>query len=114
MLPLPDGYGIEDSTNHSSSLTVAEIGQRFKFRGTTDVVIAQDHHIRNKARRNHIEVELELKTTRNNDMGKHEPQAILEHLSSSYLNKDIGVLTVLTDLIKSWYSIGFTPRGKKF
>jgi hypothetical protein len=102
VLFLPTGYAVKDCAKMPTLLSVQGIGDKFKFNGTTDVVVAQTRHVDASAERNHVEVELELKTTRNNNMLEHEPQAILEHLSSSFLNKTCGVLTVLTDLNEKW------------
>jgi ribosomal protein L31E len=77
------------------------------------VVVAQTKHVDSSAERHHVEVELELKTTRNNNMETHEPQAVLEHLSSSFLNRACGVLTVLTDLNEKWVFYWFNPDGKE-
>jgi hypothetical protein len=77
------------------------------------VVVAQTRHVDASAERHHVEVELELKTTRNNKLKEHEPQAVLEHLSSSFLNKTCGVLTVLTDLNEKWVFYWFHPNGKE-
>jgi hypothetical protein len=110
VLFLPTGYAVKDCAKMPTLLSVQGIGGKFKFNGTTDVVVTQTRHVDNSAERNHVEVELELKTTRNNDMKKHEPQAVLEHLSSSFLNKTCGVLTVLTDLNEKWVFYWFHPR----
>jgi hypothetical protein len=107
---IPPGYAVADCAKNSTLLNV-EMDGKFKFRGTTDVVVAESRHVENNAVRNHIVVELELKTTKNNDMAKHEPQAVLEHLSSSWLNRDTGVLTILTDLNEKWVFYWFHPNG---
>eukprot|EP00978_Attheya_sp_CCMP212_P043410 scaffold283045_cov37-Attheya_sp.AAC.1 len=93
VLSLPTGYAVKDCATTSNLLSVQGIGGKFRFNGTTDVLVAQTRHVENDAVRNHIEVQLELKTMRNNDMTTHDPQAVLEHLSASFLNEDCGVLT---------------------
>jgi hypothetical protein len=113
ILFLPTGYGVKDCAKTSTLLSVQDIGGKFKFNGTTDVVVAQTKHVKNSAERHHVEVELELKTTRNNNMEKHEPQAVLKHLASSFLNGNCGVLTVLTDLNEKWVFYWFHPNGKE-
>jgi hypothetical protein len=113
ILLLPIGYDFQDCAQTSNLLSVEGIGGKFKFNGTTDVVVAQTKHVVNSAERHHVEVELELKTTRNNNMVKHEPQAVLEHLASSFLNENCGVLTVLTDLNDQWVFYWFHPDGKQ-
>eukprot|EP00978_Attheya_sp_CCMP212_P040235 scaffold217504_cov24-Attheya_sp.AAC.1 len=113
VLSLPTGYAVKDCATTSNLLSVQGICGKFRFNGTTDVLVAQTQHIENDAVRQHIEVQLELKTTRNNDMTTHDPQAVLEHLSSSFLNGACGVLTVLTDLNESWVFYWFHPNGKE-
>jgi hypothetical protein len=113
VLFLPSGYAVIDCAKNSNLLSVKGIGGKFKFNGTTDVVVARTEHVDASAVRHHVEVELELKTTRNNKMKNHEPQAVLEHLSSSFLNKTSGVLTVLTDLNEKWVFYWFHPNGKE-
>lgn len=113
VLFLPTGYAVKDCAIKSNLLSVQNMGGKFKFNGTTDVVVAQTRHVENSAERNHVEVELELKTTRNNNMAKHEPQAVLEHLASSFLNETCGVLTVLTDLNEKWVFYWFHPNGRE-
>ncbi len=76
ILLLPIGYDFQDCAQTSNLLSVEGIGGKFKFNGTTDVVVAQTKHVVNSAERYHVEVELELKTTSNNNMAKHEPSLI--------------------------------------
>jgi hypothetical protein len=113
VLFLPAGYAVKDCAKKSTLLSVQRVGGKFKFDGKTDVVVAKTEHVDSSAERNHVEVALELKTTRNNNMEEHEPQAVLEHLSSSFLNRACGVLTVLTDLNEEWVFYWFHPNGKE-
>jgi hypothetical protein len=110
---IPPGYAVADCAKRATLLNAEDVGGRFKFKGTTDVVVAKEKNVINSALRNNVEVVLELETTRTSNMDTHEPQAVLEHLSASFLNKDCGVLTVLTDLNENWVFYWFHPYRKR-
>jgi hypothetical protein len=109
---LPGGYEWYDAARNKTLLDVevSELDGR-KVSGTTDVVIAKQEHVVNNAVRHHISVQLELKKDTNT--GNHEPQVCLEHLAASVLNRQVPVLTVLTDLQRGWvfYWFGRTSEG---
>ena len=101
---LPADYLMGDVQPKRTLLNVELKGieESQSIKGTTDVVIAESKNIQNDAVRNSVEALLELKKPKNLQNKDHNPQTICEHLAASYLNCNHGVVSVLTDLNRSW------------
>mmetsp|Transcript_5658 Transcript_5658/g.12418 ORF Transcript_5658/g.12418 Transcript_5658/m.12418 type:complete len:500 (-) Transcript_5658:259-1758(-) len=101
---LATGYSFMDVQPKRDLLTVVVMGREGerKIRGTTDVVVAKLSDIENDAVRNGVEALFELKKPDKLTQKDHGPQMIGQHVSASYLNKSIGVVSFLTDLRNSW------------
>jgi hypothetical protein len=101
---LPADYLMGDVQPKRALLNVELRGieESQSIKGTTDVVIAESKNIQNDAVRNSVEALLELKKPKNLQNKDHNPQTICEHLAASYLNRKHGVVSVLTDLNRSW------------
>jgi hypothetical protein len=101
---LPADYLMKDVQPNRTLLNVQLRGieESHSIKGTTDVVIAESKNIQNDAVRNSVEALLELKKPKNLQNKDHNPQTICEHLAASYLNASHGVVSVLTDLNRSW------------
>lgn len=105
ILHIPEHYALADAQPNRALLTVEllrEIQDSRRISGTTDVAIAKSEHVRNEAIRNNIETLLELKKPKNLRKKDHAPQMVGEHFAASYLNPKSPVVSVLTDLNKSW------------
>ena len=101
---LPANYLMGDVQPKRGLLNVELRGieESRRISGTTDVVIAESRNIQNDAVRHSVEALLELKKPKNLKNKDHNPQTICEHLAASYLNRKHGVVSVLTDLNRSW------------
>ena len=101
---LSSRFAMADVQPDRSGLSVDLRGRekRRKISGTTDVVVAEVRNVQNDALRNNVEALLELKTPKNMRRKNHNPQVVCEHIAASYLNRDSAVVSVLTDLGRSW------------
>lgn len=81
-----------------------------RISGTTDVVISETKHVTNDAVRHSVEALLELKKPMNMQYKDHNPQTICKYIAASYLNRNHGVVSVLTDLNRSWIFYWFAEN----
>jgi len=113
-LQVPQNYALADVQEQRNLLNLdgdQSIAINFKFKGTTDVIIARSEHVENRAIKNNIEALLELKKQTQISKKDHTPQTICEHFAASYLNPKLPVVSVLTDLNEKWTFFWFACDG---
>lgn len=111
-LQLPMNHLMEDVQPMRALLSVElkGLGDSRKLSGTTDVVIAKSKDVRNDAIRNSVQALFELKKPKNLKAKDHNPQTVCKHLAASYLNRSHAVVSVLTDLNRSWTFYWFAHK----
>jgi hypothetical protein len=111
---LPANYSFMDVQPKRGLLNAEIKGTEGKRRisGTTDVVISETKHVTNDAVRHSVEALFELKKPKNMQQKDHNPQTICEHLAASYLNRNHGLVSVLTDLNRSWIFYWFAENKR--
>ena len=109
-LCLPDGSQLFDAAKSSAFLSVRFLPSGIKTRGNIDVVMAANRHQEIHTAKRHMWAAIELKKQENNATEEIHRQVVLQHLSASFLNKDTGILTIMTDLGPRWNFYWFSSK----
>ena len=109
-LCLPDGSQLFDAVKSSAFLSVRFLPSGIKTRGNIDVVMAANRHQGIHTAKRHMWAAIELKKQENNATEEIHRQVVLQHLSASFLNKDTGILTIMTDLGPRWNFYWFSSK----
>lgn len=111
-LVLPHDTIIFDGTQDPKLLSVEMKGFRIKTSGNVDVPIANSRHQSLATVKENMLGALELKKDTNTAHTDIERQVTLQHMASSYLNPDTGLLTIMTDLNGRWHFFWFVKEKR--
>ena len=109
-LCLPVGSKLFDGAKAGAFLSVEFVPYGIKTRGNIDVVMAADRHQEIHTTIKNMWAAIELKKQDNNANNEIRRQVILQHLSASFLNKETGILTIMTDLGPRWHFYWFSKE----
>lgn len=95
-----------------NELLIADVTEELgvKLKGSIDIVLASDRHQHVKLACKHMWAGIELKKDASNKKDEIQRQVILQHLAASFLNRNKGILTILTDLCKTWNFYWFSKN----
>lgn len=113
-ITLPLGGKLFEGSTDSYFLGVEMVDLGIKTKGHIDVVIADSHHQDLSTTRQNMWGGIKLKKKENDkDKNGIQRQVVLQHLASSYLNDNTGILTIMTDLCTRWHFYWFSNTGNR-
>ena len=105
---LPVGSKIFDGAKARALLSVKFNQYRIKTKGNVDVVMAAARHRSVDTTKQNMWSAIQLKKQDNDADIEIRRQVVLQHLSASFLNRDTGILTIMTDLGPRWHFYWFS------
>jgi len=100
---LPQGGKLFEGNGTDDLLSVDITEYGVKTSGKIGVVLAADRHQGVETTRQNMWAGIELKKAENTQHSEILRQVVLQHLSASYLNSDVGIITIMTDLCDRWH-----------